>query len=127
MGDYNNIAESLGFYKEPQTIDPQYTYWYPDYYPYENYKPLDNSGTINFRWYLPTTISPSGEQYERKDLPVIELQLKDQCGYTVIKKVDKIVFSGDGFLNIYYKEGRQKKTMMIPESNILAMHKTGWK
>ena len=128
MNDYNDLFFPV--YKESQTVAPSNfeNNWWDLYQPYQPYQPYpETTGTIDFKWwYPPEPIEPSGAKYERKDLPVIELQLKDQCGYTVITKVEKLASGGDGLLRIYYKEGRQKKTMMIPENSILAIHKTGW-
>lgn len=102
-------------------------YWYPTVepwsYPVEPYRYPTINTTYKFI-YTPA-ISPITTKYERKDLPVAEIQVKGEIYPIVIKKV-KNIFLKDGFIKVIYKEGRAKRSMMFIKENVVAIHKTGW-
>lgn len=119
--DYTNVA-SLTFGNDYST--PNYGDWgrYAptlDLYPYYPYYPKTY---YNFEYTPP--IAPTGTNYSKKDMPVVEVQVRNQFNPVVIKKVKDI--SSDGTLvKILYKEGKSERQMLLSEKSIVAMHKIG--
>lgn len=110
--DYTNVAPLGGNdYSTPNYGDYGYGDW-------GRYDPT----LYNFEYTPP--IAPTGTNYSKKDMPVVEVQVRNQFNPVVIKKVKDI--SSDGTLvKILYKEGKSERQMLLSEKSIVAMHKIG--